>query len=41
MFFHVTGYRHFPLFDKNGDQYEQALMFVHVEVVDLTPEQTH
>ncbi|XP_060600026.1 1-phosphatidylinositol 4,5-bisphosphate phosphodiesterase eta-2-like isoform X4 [Ruditapes philippinarum] len=37
----VEGYRHFPLFDKNGDQYEQALVFVHVKVEDLPPQQTH
>lgn len=37
----VQGYRHFPLFDKNGDQYEQALMFVHVQVLDLTPQVAH
>ncbi|XP_052232765.1 1-phosphatidylinositol 4,5-bisphosphate phosphodiesterase delta-1-like isoform X2 [Dreissena polymorpha] len=31
----VEGYRHFPLFDKNGDQYEQALVFVHVTKEDI------
>ncbi|XP_053383997.1 1-phosphatidylinositol 4,5-bisphosphate phosphodiesterase eta-2-like isoform X2 [Mercenaria mercenaria] len=37
----VEGYRHFPLFDKSGDQYEQALVFVHVQVVDMPPQQAH
>ncbi|KAL4224544.1 phosphatidylinositol phospholipase C [Mactra antiquata] len=37
----VQGYRHFPLFDKNGDQFEQALVFVHVEVEELTPRVPH
>ncbi|XP_052801177.1 1-phosphatidylinositol 4,5-bisphosphate phosphodiesterase eta-2-like isoform X5 [Mya arenaria] len=37
----VEGYRHFPLFDKNGDQYEQALIFVHAQVTSLTSEEPH
>ncbi|XP_021368039.1 1-phosphatidylinositol 4,5-bisphosphate phosphodiesterase eta-2-like isoform X2 [Mizuhopecten yessoensis] len=28
------GYRHFPLFNKTGDQLPQALIFVHTEIVD-------
>jgi len=31
----LSGYRHLPLFDKNGDTYEQALLFVHVEIADV------
>ena len=30
----VSGYRHFPLFDKNGEQFEQGVMFVHVKIDD-------
>lgn len=30
----MEGYRHFPLFDKNGEQFEQGVMFIHVRIVD-------
>ena len=30
----LSGYRHFPLFDKNGEQFEQGVVFVHIKIDD-------
>lgn len=32
----MQGYRHFPLFDKNGEQFEQGVMYIHVKIDDPT-----